>query len=145
MTPGVLDDDTFFLVWYTQILSIGSIGAASAYLGALSSLCQYMELTHQKNHNTVIGTCEVFAYKYGTNSGGEPVGEGSLKFESKGTAYWVLALSLVMLLYEILALLQLYLKSGVLNARKACCKSTVTVTIFSIFVSLYVTEKQSYC
>ena len=104
-------------------------------MGALSSFCQYMELTHQKNHNTVIGTCEIFAYKYGTNSGGGPVGEGSLKFESKGTAYWVLTLSLVMLIYEILALLQLYCKSAILNARKACCKSTATV--FSIFVRIF--------
>ena len=104
-------------------------------MGALSSFCQYMELTHQKNHNTVIGTCEIFAYKYGTNSGGGPVGEGSLKFESKGTAYWVLALSLVMLIYEVLALLQLYYKSAITNARKPCCKSTATV--FSIFVRIF--------
>ena len=93
-----------------------------------------MELTHQKNHDTVIGTCEVFAYKYGKNGGSTPYAEGSLKFESKGAAYWVLALSLVVLIYQVIALLQLYCKSGILNARKACCKSTLT--IFSIFVSM---------
>ena len=92
-----------------------------------------MELTHQKNHDTVIGTCEVFAYKYGTSGGSTPYAEGTLKFESKGAAYWVLALSLVMLVYQVIALLQLFCKSGILNARKVCCKSTVT--IFSIFVS----------
>ena len=83
----------------------------------------------------MIGTCEVFAYEYGTNGGGEAVGEGTLKFESKGAAYWVLALSLVVLIYEILALLQLYCKSGILNARKACCNSTATIS--SILVSIY--------
>ena len=93
-----------------------------------------MELTHQKNPNIVIGTCEVFAYKYGTGDDpGIPIAEGSLKFESKGSAYWVLVLSLAMFFYQIIALLQLYFKCGILNIKRACYYSTVT--IFFIVVS----------
>ena len=93
-----------------------------------------MELTHQKNPSIVIGTCEVFAYKYGTSGGSKSYAEGSLKFESKGTAYWVLTLSLIVFIYQIVALLQLYCKSAIFNIRKDCCKSTVTV--FSTIVSV---------
>lgn len=119
--------DVFLL---PQVVSLTSAVVASVYLGILANLCNFMVTTGKQNPDVPVGSCEVFMYQV-SSEGFES--EGSLTFDRAGPVCVVLVLSVLLIIYQILAILQLFLNVEVLNIMKTCCKSTCTV--FSIIVS----------
>ena len=80
-------------------------------------------------HNVSIGNCKTFMYKYSVNG---ITMEGSYTFQPRVSVYAILALSLVVIIYQLLAIVHLFLNIKPLKMRPRCCKSVCS--IFSIIV-----------
>jgi hypothetical protein len=114
-----------------QVLSLCSVVSTSVYFGALQGLCGFMVKIQASHPDVVIGTCNNFQVHIITSDGSTSVTE-SLSFDVRGSVGWILALSLVAIAYQILAILQLFLNLQVLNTKKVLCKTVWT--IFSLMV-----------
>ena len=84
--------------------------------------------------NHTIGNCETFKYQYHFYQNGTyKVSEDSKTFLQTASIIFILALSTLVIIYQLLAVLQLFLNVKPLSIRKTCCNSTCS--IFSMIVS----------
>ena len=128
-------------LWIKQVLSLCSAACASAYFVVLSNLCSYMTTFHAAHTDVVIGTCDNFAYKVHTENGGSFSDHSkSVSFDSKSSVGWILALSFVAFIYQILAVLQLFLDFKIPNMKKVLCKCTCTIFFLTVCYSLLMFE-----
>ena len=123
--------------WILQVLSLCSAVCASAYFGVLADLCSYMTKLHAAHPNVVIGTCYTFSYRVVKDNRDI---EESLSFDSKSSVGWILALSFVTFIYQILAILQLFLDFEVPHIKKVLCKCTCTIFFLTVRSSLLTFE-----
>ena len=80
-------------------------------------------------HNVSVGNCKTFMYKFSVNGFNM---EGSYTFQPRVSVYAILALSLVAIIYQLLAIIHLFCNIKQLNTRMRCYKSVCS--IFSIIV-----------
>lgn len=117
-----------------QVLSLCSAVCASAYFGALVDLCNYITF-HAAHTDVVIGTCNNFTYQIVSD---EYNIVESLSFDSKSSIGWILALSFVAFIYQLLAILQLFLDFEAPNVKKILCKCTCTIFFLTVCSSLQI-------
>ena len=118
------------IVSMIQVLSIFSIVTASVYLESLAGVCSFMDTSHTAHPHVVIGSCNSFQVCVTIRGGSF---DESISFDMRSSVYWILALSLLTIAYQGLAIFQLFFKVQVLNTKKVFCKTIWTV--FSLVVS----------
>ena len=107
------------------MLSLLSIAVAAAYFALLENLCQFMTavVSRRNRSNLASGNCDYFTYSTNVESG---------VFDTMSTAGWIIFLSLLVVIYQILAVSQLFLNFKLLHIKIPIRKSFWTV--FSIIV-----------
>lgn len=114
------------------VVSFTSIIAASVYMGIFKTICDFMETAASPGKlnpdNHTIGNCETFQYRYTVQSpNGVITHSGSFTFLQTTSIIFILALSTLVIVYQLLAVLQLFLNVKPLSIRKTCCKSTCSI------------------
>lgn len=118
---------------HTQVLSFACIAAASAYFGLLANLCRTVDEIRDLaagNPNVVVGDCKELKYEF--RMGGS-FQSSTYGYDKKSAAGWIIFLSILVLIYQILALLQLFLHFKLLHIKIPVCKTYWT--LFFIIVS----------
>ena len=99
-------------------------------MGIFENICDFMVTSGKNNpRNVTVGNCQTFMYKYsidGINM------EGSYTFQPGVAVCAMLALSLVVVIYQFFAMIHFFHNIKPLNIRIRCCKTVCS--IFSLIV-----------
>lgn len=119
-----------YVISFYQAVSFSLAVIASVYVGIFENICDFMVTTGQKtSHDVSVGNCKTFMYKYSVDGISF---EGSYTFQPILSVCVMLVLSFVVVTYQVLAIIHLFLDIKPLNIRIRCSKSMCS--IFSIIV-----------